>query len=84
MSNFTAHHLKQLITKQDIKIRPSLNQVQIQHISRVIMYSTSYFAKVELNPYQTDPEINNFCKKEGILVQVSSCDQLYNTYNLMP
>jgi len=50
VSNFTAHHLKQLITKQDIKIRPSVNQV-------------------ELNPYQTDPEIYNFCKKEGILVQ---------------
>jgi len=49
VSNFTVHHLSQLLSK-DIKIRPSVNQV-------------------EFNPYQTDPDTYNFCKKEGILLQ---------------
>eukprot|EP00092_Neocalanus_flemingeri_P005291 GFUD01005696.1.p1 GENE.GFUD01005696.1~~GFUD01005696.1.p1 ORF type:complete len:330 (+),score=98.51 GFUD01005696.1:66-992(+) len=50
VSNFTVHHLTQLVNNQLIRIRPSVNQV-------------------EFNPYQTDTETYNFCKKEGILLQ---------------
>lgn len=50
VSNFTVAHLGQLVTREDVKIRPSVNQV-------------------EFNPHQTDPELYQFCQKEGILLQ---------------
>ena len=48
-----------------------------------MVYSSTYrerpkkphvtFLQVEFNPYQTDPELYQFCQKEGILLQVLMC-----------